>query len=130
MANLNTRYSDLDFNFIEHPGLKNILPKTDVEAVKRSVRNLFSLSHGDKPFHPERAIGIKKYLFEPQNAITYAKMRREIIQIIDQFESRVHILDIQFSLINDDGRLEIILEMMIVNVPTPVTISIYLERTR
>lgn len=124
------RYSDLDFNFIEHPGLKNILPKTDVEAVKRSVRNLFNLSYNDKPFHPERAIGIKKYLFEPQTTITFAKMRREIIQVLTAFEPRVSVTDIQFSSQNEDGRLEITLTMLIINIADPVTISFYLDKVR
>lgn len=126
----NTRYSDLDLNFIEHPGLKNILPKTDIEAVKRSVRNLFYLSYGDKPFHPEKAIGIKKYLFEQMSPITYAKMRREVVQLLGQYEPRVTVLDVSFGNPNNEGRLNITMIFRIINVPDPVTITFYLDRQR
>ena len=34
------RWSDLDLDFIKHPTTNDIVRKTDVEAVKRSVRNL------------------------------------------------------------------------------------------
>ena len=37
----NTRsWSDLDLDFNAHPVTKDVVTKTDVEAIKRSVRNL------------------------------------------------------------------------------------------
>lgn len=125
-----SQYSDLDFNFIEHPGLKNILPKTDVEAVKRAVRNLFLMSFGEKPFHPERAIGIRQYLFEPLTHITIAKIQRDIIQILAQYEPRVSVIDLNFGPLNDEGRLEITMIFTVINIPDPVTITFYLDRNR
>ena len=38
---------------------------TDIQAVKRSLRNLMNLNTFEKPFHPEISGGIREMLFEP-----------------------------------------------------------------
>ena len=51
---LNYKYSDLDLDFTAHAVTKDILRKYDDEAVKRSVRNLITTMHYERPFHPEK----------------------------------------------------------------------------
>ena len=46
-------YKDLNLDFSFNSATKDIQKITDVEAVKRSVRNLINLNHYEKPFHPE-----------------------------------------------------------------------------
>ena len=46
-------WSDLDLDFTAHPVTKDIVRKTNVEAVKRSVRNLIRTNMYERPFHPE-----------------------------------------------------------------------------
>ena len=46
-------YKDLNLNFEKNTVTKDIQKITDVEAVKRSVRNLINTNHYEKPFHPE-----------------------------------------------------------------------------
>ena len=49
----NRIFKDLSLNFNQNPVTKDITKVTDVEAIKRSVRNLISINHYEKPFHPE-----------------------------------------------------------------------------
>ena len=49
----NRIYSDLDLNFGRNTVTSDVNKLTDVEAVKRSVRNLINTSHFERPFHPE-----------------------------------------------------------------------------
>ena len=43
---------------------------TDIQAVKRSIRNLVLLNQYEKPFHPEISSGIRGMLFELMTPIT------------------------------------------------------------
>ena len=46
-------YKDLNLNFTANPVTGDVATITDVNAVKRSVRNLLLTNHYDRPFHPE-----------------------------------------------------------------------------
>ena len=59
-----TRYKDLNLDFIRHPMTNDVSMLTDMEALKRSVRNLILTSKYDRPFKPQMDAGIRKYLFE------------------------------------------------------------------
>ena len=49
----NTRtWADLDLDFTAHPVTKDIVLKRDVEAVKRSIRNLILTNQYERPFQP------------------------------------------------------------------------------
>ena len=53
------QYSDLDLFFGKKTSDNDISKVTDVEAVKRSIRNLVQLNVYDKPFHPEVSGGVR-----------------------------------------------------------------------
>ena len=57
-------YKDLNLDFQQNTATKDIQKITDVESVKRSVRNLISLNYYEKPFHPEIGSNIRGMLFE------------------------------------------------------------------
>ena len=46
-------YKDLNLDFQQNSATKDIQKMLDVEAVKRSVRNLINLNHYEKPFRPQ-----------------------------------------------------------------------------
>ena len=56
-------YKDLNLNFEQNSATKDIQKLTDVESVKRSVRNLINLNHYEKPFHPEVGSNLRAMLF-------------------------------------------------------------------
>ena len=58
-------FSDLNLDFQNNSATKDITKITDVEAVKRSVRNLINTNHYEKPFHPEIGSNLRAMLFEP-----------------------------------------------------------------
>ena len=60
------QYRDLDL-FFSKKSNKDVNKVTDVEAVKRSVRNLMLLNTFEKPFHPEIGGDIRGLLFESQS---------------------------------------------------------------
>ncbi|SVB97382.1 uncharacterized protein METZ01_LOCUS250236, partial [marine metagenome] len=58
------RYIDLDLFFQRMEPSNDVNTITDVQAVKRSVRNLVLLNPYEKPFHPEIGSGVRGMLFE------------------------------------------------------------------
>ena len=63
------QYRDLDL-FFSKKSNKDVNKVTDVEAVKRSVRNLILLNSYEKPFHPEIAGDVRALLFENMTPLT------------------------------------------------------------
>ena len=63
-------YKDLNLNFTKNPVTGDIATLSDVNAVKRSVRNLLLTNHYDKLFHPEIGSNIPYLLFENFGPIT------------------------------------------------------------
>ena len=60
----NKTYSDLNLNFTKNPATNDVARLTDVEAVRRSVRNLILTNEFERPFHPEIGSSIRGLLFE------------------------------------------------------------------
>ena len=57
-------YVDLDLFFGKKSSDKDVSVVTDVQVVKRSIRNLVLLNIYEKPFHPEISSGVRDMLFE------------------------------------------------------------------
>ena len=58
------QYSDLDLFFGRKTSNNDVSKITDIQAVKRSIRNLVLLNTYEKPFHPEISSGVRGMLFE------------------------------------------------------------------
>ena len=59
---VNRIYSDLDLDFTRNPVTSDVVKLTDVEAVKRSVKNLIQTNHYERPFHPEIGSDVRALL--------------------------------------------------------------------
>ena len=78
------QYRDLDLFFSRKNGTNDIEKITDVEAVKRSVRNLVLTNFYEKPFHPEIGSGIRDMLFENMTPITAVVLARKVEDVIEK----------------------------------------------
>ena len=58
----NKTYSDLNLNFTKNPATNDVARLTDIEAVKRAVRNLVLTNQFERPFHPEIGSSIRDLL--------------------------------------------------------------------
>ena len=87
-------YKDIDLDFGRNTVTNDINKLSDVEAVKRSVRNLINTNHYERPFHPEIGSGITSLLFEPLDPITANSLSRVIGEVITNFEPRAQVVSI------------------------------------
>jgi phage baseplate assembly protein W len=83
------QYSDLDLFFVKKVSTKDVNTLKDIQAVKRSVRNLVLLNNYEKPFQPEVGSNISDMLFQPADFVTAIVIRQNIIDVIENFEPRV-----------------------------------------
>ena len=125
------QYTDLDLFFGRKTSDNDIRKVTDVQAVKRSIRNLVQLNTYEKPFRPEISGGVREMLFEPMSPILAAMIARKVEDVIENFEPRARLVSVRAIPDLDRNAYEIIVEFYVVNTPTElVDISIMLERLR
>ena len=125
------QYSDLDLFFSRKSSDSDISKVTDIQAVKRSIRNLVLLNHFEKPFHPEIAGGIREMLFELMTPTVSAIIARKIEDVIKNYEPRARLVGVRASPDFDNNSYNVSIEFYVVNAPTElVDMSVMLERLR
>ena len=123
-------WSDLDLDFTAHPVTKDIVRKTNVEAVKRSVRNLIRTNKYEKHFHPEIDGGVTRHLFELSTAHTKHDIDLAVRNCLKNFESRVIVTAVSVSGDLDRNGFNISIFFTVINSPEPVEVALFLERIR
>ena len=124
------QYRDLDL-FFGRKSNNDINKVTDIEAVKRSVRNLVLLNSYEKPFHPEIAGDVRGLLFENMTPLTSAVIARKIQDVIENFEPRARLTGVQAIPDFDRNLYEVTVYFYVVNAPTElVEVTQLLERLR
>ena len=124
------QYRDLDL-FFSRKSNKDVNKVTDIEAVKRSVRNLILLNSYEKPFHPEIAGDVRGLLFELMTPLTSAVIARKIQDVIENFEPRARLTGVQAIPNFDRNLYQVTVYFYVVNAPTElVEVTQLLERLR
>ena len=125
------QYTDLDLFFAKKATSKDISKVTDIQAVKRSIRNLVLTNHYEKPFHPEIGSGVRGILFEPMTPLTAHILTRKIEDVIENFEPRARLISVRALPNLDRNEYECTIEFFVVNTPTElVDLTVFLERLR
>ena len=125
------QYSDLDLFFGRKSASNDINKVNDIQAVKRSVRNLILTNHYEKPFHPEIGSGVRDVLFENMTPTTAHILTRKIEMVIEQFEPRARLISVTAFPNLDRNEYECTISFYVVNAPTElVDLTVMLERLR
>ena len=124
------QYSDLDLSLIPHPNKKDIIPLTDVDAVRNAVKNLVLTSPYERPFQPELGSKIKSLLFELADANTEFLLTTYIKDVIKNYEPRVNEVYVNVEDDADNNAYYITVSFNVISVNTTTDIKLYLERIR
>ena len=125
------QYRDLDLFFSRKQGSDDVNKVTDIEAVKRSVRNLVLTNFYEKPFHPEIGSGVRDMLFENMSPVTAVVLARKVEDVIENFEPRARLVGVRALPNLDRNEYEITIEFFVVNTPTElVDMTVFLEVLR
>ena len=128
-------YKDFSLFFTVNPVTADVTTITDVQDIKRAVRNLVMTNQWDRLFHPEIASGLRESLFEPFGPVTIANIRERIKNILNNYEPRVKVISIEANdpegHHQDNNKLNIQILFELVNEPNTVQdVDIMLERVR
>ena len=123
-------YKDLNLGFQQNTATKDIQKLTDVEAVKRSVRNLINTNHYEKPFHPEIGSNLRAMLFENITPQMNHVISKHIEMLIKNYEPRCRLVQVNTQPMFDRNGYACQISFYVVNYPEPVTVESFLERLR
>ena len=123
-------YKDLDLDFTRHPVTNDVVKIEDVNAVKRSVRNLVNTQFYERPFHPELGCGVRDLLFENYTPMTGIFIRRKIEEVLTNYEPRANISSIAVGEDADRNGISVEVNFYVLNLPNPVSVTTTLKRIR
>ena len=123
-------YKDLNLGFQKNTATKDIQKLTDVEAVKRSVRNLINTNHYEKPFHPEIGSNLRAMLFENITPQMNHIISKNIELLIRNYEPRCRLVQVNTQPMFDRNGYACQISFYVVNYPEPVEVESFLERLR
>lgn len=122
-------YSDLNLSFKPHPITGDITRKTDVDAVKQSIKNLISTNHYERPFKPSLGANLRGKLFELDTSVFGAEsMVNDIADMIRTFEPRVR--DVQVTIQNNDNSAHLNVYFKVQNSINVEELEYVITRTR
>ena len=137
MANFNSKnkasrtarrwFTDIDINMASHPDTNDLVLKYDINAIKRSLKNLLQTNHYERPFKPSLGLNLRGMLFELDGAHTTV-LKGEIIELINAFEPRCNVRNLTLTSIGNT--LNVMLHVTIMNNPRPYELDLILERVR
>ena len=123
-------YKDLDLDFGRNNVTNDVNKLTDVESVKRSVRNLINTNHFERPFHPEIGGNVRALLFEPMTPLTALNLQRKVEEVLNNFEPRAKITQIIADPDIDRNAYRLAIKFYVIGVTNPITVETFLERIR
>jgi len=123
-------FKDLNLSFQQNSATKDIQKITAVEAVKRSVRNLLSTNHYEKPFHPEIGSNLRGMLFELMSPQMNHVITKQIENLINNYEPRCRLVQVFTQPMFDRNGYSVQISFRVQNYPDPVVVESFLERLR
>ena len=123
-------FKDLNLDFQQNSATKDIQKITDVESVKRSVRNLINTNHYEKPFRPQVGSNLRAMLFELISPQMNHAISKEIDLLIRNYEPRCRLVEVSSNPQIDKNAYSVTISFYVVNHPEPVVVESFLERLR
>ena len=123
-------YKDLDLDFTRNVVTNDVVKIEDVNAVKRSVKNLIQTNHYERPFHPEIGGNVRALLFENMTPLTALNLQRKVEEVLNNFEPRAKITQILADPDIDRNGYRLEIKFYVIGIQNPITVETFLERLR
>lgn len=123
-------FSDLDLNFTKHPITKDVARKTGNNAIIGALKNLVLTNFYERPFNPKFGSNVRAMLFEPLDPLTGSILQKEIKILIENYEPRVSLRDVQVVADFDRNSYQVTITFFTVNSTQPLRTVLFLNRLR
>lgn len=124
------RYSDVSISFNLHPMKNDLVVLTDVEAVKRAIKNVIFTNRGERLYNPDFGAGVTGLLFELSYDDMQFVLEERIKSALANFEPRCSLQSTKVVVLPEENAVKITIEFFVINIPTQVTLDILLERIK
>lgn len=123
-------FSDFLNDFDLHPIKKDLVRRTNEDAVKQSIRNIILTNTGERLYNPDFGSQISSLLFENFSETTQSSLKNVIETAIKNFEPRAKIEDVRVEGDIDSNSLIVAIVFSVINKEEPVTLQLILNRIR
>jgi phage baseplate assembly protein W len=125
-----TLYQDFKKTLEKSPVSADLTVLKDEDAVKESIKNLILTDRGERLMQPDLGGNISGMLFENITPATLVLIQNNIRTTIDLYEPRAELIDVIASSNIDDNVVKVEIAFYITNVQQPISLDVFLERTR
>lgn len=123
-------YSDFYKDFTQNPVSLDLARKTNVEAVKESIKNLVLTDQGERLFQPTLGSKVRALLFENLTPDLIISIRELIKDTIKNYEPRADLIGVDVTSSIDSNDIQITIVFTVINIEEPITLAITLTRVR
>ena len=123
-------YSDFHKDLTQNPISLDLALKRDEESVKESIKNLILTNKGERLFQPLLGSNVTAQLFENNTPAIIKIIEEQIKSTIEDYEPRAEIVDVIVKSNIDGNTIEVTIVFYVKNVEQPISLSVFLERTR
>ena len=123
-------FSDFHKDLTQNPITEDLAVKRDEEAVKEAIKNLILTDRGERLMQPLVGGNIRAMLFENNTPSTIKIIQESIKETINFYEPRATLLDVIVQSSLDESTVEVGIYFYINSVEQPITLTVFLERTR
>ena len=124
-------FKDISMSFQSNPLNSDLITLKNESAIARSVRNIVFTLPGEKFFNENFGSRVSKSLFENIDEISASIINDEITNSINNFESRVNLIDVQTTPNYDNNAFDVIITYRIVGADVPAQeLQFVLQPTR
>ena len=124
-------FKDISMTFQSNPLNSDLITLKNESAIARSVRNIVFTLPGEKFFNENFGSRVSRSLFENIDEISASIINDEITNSINNFESRVNLIDVQTTPNYDNNAFDVIITYRIVGADVPAQeLQFVLQPTR
>lgn len=130
-------YADFGKDLLQNPVNMDVARKTDVFAIKESIKNLLLTSKGERLFQPYVGAGLRDLLFEHITPDIEHQVKYRIEETLNTYEPRCNLISVDVFATADydptkrrSNSIEIVVTFSVININEPLTLSITLDRVR
>jgi len=131
VTRISRSFKDISLSFDPHPVTKDLPVLINERAIIRSVRNLVETIPNERFFNPTLGSNVRSSLFDFVDYATASTIQDQIVEVINNYESRVTNVIVQVDPIPDLNEFEVTVTFEIIGQEIPVQqFSFILEATR
>jgi phage baseplate assembly protein W len=123
-------YTDFHKDLTVNPISSDLAVRSNEESVKESLKNLILTDRGERLMQPNIGSDVRASLFENATPVTLRILEERVRDVINNFEPRVSLIDVNVKSLYDDNRVQITIYFYVKNREEPLSVDVFIERVR